>query len=328
MAFLTAENCGSDTYSIEVAKKALEANPLCVRIIEAICEKSGVAYLHVATEMGPQVHEGALANELEALNPLPPNVAAVVAGLKQSGPQPTTVAPVGVELAKASEEAEPSWAAIGRTLQEIDFFQVRRRAEFMSQWWGVDTSGFVRQAMPLVADHPYLPLIKAYGLYTGTRPEGFALYQVLGTMEFVYLRVNMHRAVQFTQIVENPNRLVGDIAWRALQDMDLTAYDIEPTLPINHPDQLRRDANAPLRRAWHARVASPLRHGQGRYVLLSWKEAKDSLDLWAKEHPDHPAITGALARKYSELKDYGQSEKYWQAYLRIAHDAPAHRAGR
>ena len=78
MAFLTAENCGSDTYSIEIAKKALEANPRCVRIIEAICEKSGVAYLHVATEMGPAVHEAALADEMAELSPLPTNVEGAV----------------------------------------------------------------------------------------------------------------------------------------------------------------------------------------------------------------------------------------------------------
>jgi tetratricopeptide (TPR) repeat protein len=328
MAFLTAENCGSDTYSIEIAGKALEANPKCARIIEAICEKSGVAYLHKWTEMGPAVHEAALANEMGELGMLPKNVEGTVAQLRQSGPQPVVAAVVGAELVKSQEEAEPSWAAVGRTLQEIDFYQVRRRAEFMAQWWGVDTSEFVRQATPLVAEHPYFPLIKAYGLYTGRQPGAFEVYQTLGPMEFVDPRVNIGRAVQLTQIMDDNNRLIGEVAWRrALQDMDLTAYDIEPTLPVNHPDQLRSDRYGPLRRAWQARFASPFNAlAKAAYVLLSWNEAEKSLDLWTKrEHPDHPAIFGALGRKYAELKEYDKSEKNWLAYLKIAHDGPAYR---
>ena len=64
-----------------------------------------------------------------------------------------------------ADRAEPSWAILGRIMQDTFFAHAHRRALFMAFMWGIgddQVAPYAEAAKTLIGDHPYMPVIEAY----------------------------------------------------------------------------------------------------------------------------------------------------------------------
>lgn len=325
--FLTVEHCGSESAVIETAKAALEVNPRCMRLVDALCEHSGVSYLHILTEAGPAAERAALAGELHALEPFPQGVIDSVDALKSDWREPGVVAAAASALVDAVQPAEPSWSALGREIQAINFVHVQRRAEFMAQKWGVDASEFVKQSMPLVKDDPFLPVIEAYACFSNGQVNTARLTALTQNLEVTDPRPPMKPAWELRPIMPTPaGKILGGAAmYRSGQESDPTAYDEEESIPLWHLSGVAAtefDVDKARRLQW----VSPFSPTTAAMLILTdWDQARQHAKEWSSQFPGQPLVNFAFATKYSELKEFDKAEPYWRAYLRVAPDAWAYR---
>ena len=61
-------------------------------------------------------------------------------------------------------------------------------------------------------------------------------------------------------------------------------------------------------------------YAMGTLVEADWDEVKDEVPAWRAKVGDAPALLGALGKKYVELKQYDEAEKYLKRYMELSAD--------
>ena len=143
--------------ALRAARAAIDANPECFRAHDALCAVSGVANLHVATTLAPEVLSNAVPRRIAAMPGLP-------AAAKQAADRADEVAMTQafVDASVATGDlAEPSWAALATIVRETRFAFTCRRLEFMRNMWSVPTDEYWQEVRPLVAKHRFRPLLES-----------------------------------------------------------------------------------------------------------------------------------------------------------------------
>lgn len=321
LAYLTLEHSGSTAAVIETGKAALTYSPECFRLIDSMCDVAGVSYLHMLTEMGPSAMVQALRTELPRIKD-PPEVKDAWTKAHTNPDLITDVADVARAMVNAQEPSEPSWSVLGRRIEETNFVQVERRAQFMAKSWGVDAGDFVGSAMPMVKDHPYRSLIESYALGLSSDPE--IRKRLLRNLDLQDPQWQMQAAVLATWDVNTPGKMQGKLAWRTtFAEMDATAWSMEVELltpyadPVNKAEYIHRAA-ALKDASPHCPIAAA--------ALIRWDgdHVAQKFDQWQKEFPSHPAVTGALGRWYSEHGQPEKAEPFLEEYIKSAPDAWAY----
>ena len=64
----------------------------------------------------------------------------------------------------------------------------------------------------------------------------------------------------------------------------------------------------------------------GVLIGAAWDQVKGEVPAWREKVGDAPALIAALGRKYAELKEYGEAEKYLRQYIEISPDPWAYRS--
>src|SRR5207248_3345778 len=136
----------------------------------------GVGSLHQLTTEPPAVLTQALQTKLMPMPGLPATVRQVAPGSANGWEDPSVGAAAARVLVEGGggDRGEPSWASLGRMVQETQFAHVRRRAEFLAKRLGVDAGDYVAQTRPLVIDHPYRNLVEWYGRRESQGPRAAA----------------------------------------------------------------------------------------------------------------------------------------------------------
>ncbi|HEY2587404.1 MAG TPA: hypothetical protein VGI81_16790 [Tepidisphaeraceae bacterium] len=324
LCFLTVEHCGSTSAVLETGKAALEVNPLCMRLVDAMCRHAGVGYLHVLTEMGPGLFRSSLAASLNRLPDLPPDCRAQVCAARRNWQDPAVIASLCKSLVEAPDKAEFSWSALGRLLQEVNFVHVETRTEFLAQQLGSEPAPFVQASAVLVADHPFKPDIDALACYSSGNPDMTRIRRILKDFNIPVLRPPVTPAIRLTMGIDTPDVLQGNAAWRAMgTSVDHTAWDQEEKAAAQYmtsnwtkyPQNYLRIAHHVEDVSPHAPVAIAL------HIICDWNTAQTHVDEWERQFPGHPSVTGALAWQYTRLKEYAKAEPFFRAYLRKAPDA-------
>jgi hypothetical protein len=121
LAFLTVERSGCQAATLNTEKAALELNPRCLRLIDAMCDQTGPGLLNELVEEGPRIFSTTLGSELEKMSRLPQAVIGKVREARRPGGNPEgreTVCQSLIEQgAPENDPLEPSWAALGRRLK-------------------------------------------------------------------------------------------------------------------------------------------------------------------------------------------------------------------
>ena len=307
--YLCAEH-GSQGQTQEAVYAMLAANPECYCVYLSLWRIGGVSILHKATVDAPETFSGTLKRRLLEMPSLPDGVTAAL--------HPTTADVAGRRArlvqamvdAAAADRGEPSWAVPGRMIEEITFVQVAMRADFMKRTWGVDTTEFVQDSLPLVANHPYRAMIEALGLDAVRDKEKFR--NLLKPIDIADVSYSERMLMDMTWNIDTPGKIQGRAAYqRAWMHAD---------------DAVTRIiwGQAPVAKAAAARelmLVSP--HDPLAYDTLinhDWEFAQPHAADWEKEFARSAAVLGALGSRYFKMHALPDAERCMKAYRKLAAD--------
>jgi hypothetical protein len=336
MAFLTVESCGIQSVEVNFAKAALQLNPECARLIEAICNRTGPGPLNEMSVAGPITFGRSLGQRLEAMS-LPQavkdelakrrqNAAAAPPLRRSAGMAETSISasrPAVVRLlidhgAPGRDDGEPSVASLGSLIREVTFVHVRRRADLIVRLWGQDAAGYCAAARPLVAGHRYAAVIDAYGLMHGNAPavwgKPLASIQPKDPWLSSFDLWPMMRAAGMNL----PNK-PGSPDFLAFAGADDIAWDLERTTTWNARPKGNPGFADHVARLKEVSPYTPV--AAALTIKADWAAAEPQVAEWEKRFGDHPALTGALTWKYLVLKRYDEAERWAKRYLKVAPEA-------
>jgi hypothetical protein len=191
LGFLTVENGTSLAALMQFGEAARELNPSCVRLIDAMTNSGGVSAQHQTTLEAAEVFKGAIFRELPKIPGLPQSVRDLMTESQKQANVPKVRADIAAAVVEAGDPsrdvAEPSWATLGRLMQDTYFAQTHRRVYFIAFMWGIDqaeVASFVELAKTLIGDHPYMPVLEAYASWNNW-PKALGL---LKSVQFRALR--------------------------------------------------------------------------------------------------------------------------------------------
>ncbi len=213
----------------------------------------------------------------------------------------------------ADEKAEPSFAFVGRLIQETNFVHVERRVHFMADMWGVDVSDFLQQSKPLIEDHPYRVFVESFGNPQSDRAGKLVLLEVTDPQ---YQMIDMILPVSRLPVLTNS--LTGRAAYnRMIDDIDNTCFDVEPIL------NTYRNASYDLmiKFAHDLLGVSPYSTTAIAYLIQDdWAHSQKQAAEWEAEFPANAAVIGALALKYNELSKPDKAIPLFEKYVKLAPD--------
>jgi hypothetical protein len=125
---------------------------------------------------------------------------------------------------------EPSWAAVGRMLEETHFRHVQRRAYFVRHIWSVPADDYVRDALPTIAGHPYEAVVRMYGQDWPERRK---------------TRSELVRTMAFSEVEMPQEMALSD----ALSQVDPSFGEVLLKLMQRHGDNTYRDCSVLLVKA-------------------------------------------------------------------------------
>jgi tetratricopeptide (TPR) repeat protein len=287
LAFLTVEG-ESPTRTITFAAAALDKTPDSYRLIDAITESGGVSIQHKSTLLGPEVLRTRLGARLLALPGLP-DEAAALARAKEVSPPKVAQALVRAS-APASDPLDPSWAALGRLVEDVAFVQAQRRCHFMRFSWSVPVDEYIAEALPLVADHRYRAVIEAYG--DGPKHDHEKAHALLSRLVLADARAPTRALAQLEKslgVEPPPDRI------HALTHVDHSARDLEYLLAwVDEKYRVSVAKRLYTVSTWSPRACEML-------VLRDWASMRSQVATIERTFDQHPVVLIALAKR--ERKD-------------------------
>lgn len=327
LAVLALEH--SDTYNYTVLRGglALDQIPECYRVHDILCARGGVGLLHQVTELAPTTLTETLPKRLTEMSDLPAGVKSLMKAGRSAGLLERLIGAddtPGIPRAKlvrtllaASDEsgdlAEPSWAVLGRMIEETTFVQVFRRVHFMRHTWSVPIDDYLRESLPLIADHPYKAVIENHGPDSHVQSE--ELKTAVKDLHLVDVGFIMQPAIQATWGSKTPDRIQGNNAWAlAFRHTDVTAWDLYNAYWYAN----RQERSSYAHRLLRVSPYSP----QARAGLIHWDWgfAEPRAAEWEGQNAEYPTLHAALGQKYSNLKRYGDAERCLKKYIALSPD--------
>jgi tetratricopeptide (TPR) repeat protein len=306
LRLLTLEYPPMTDVALRAARAAISANPECFRAHDALCEVSGIANLHVATTLAPEVLSQAVPRRIASMKDVP-------AAARKAAERADEVAMTqGLDDASipAGDLAEPSWGALARIVRETRFAFTYRRLDFMAYKWSVPTDDYWEEVRPLVAAHRFRPFLEAH-VTGGSRPDLRSFFATLDTTD---LGVNAIPLIAFEarlQAAASQERLTGIMWSRAdttVRDISklVTAYQKKPGGVNSARQLLRLSPNSPFAMA--------------ELIENAWSEAEKKVPEWQKEGGDHPTFVAAMARHYVAAAQTDPAEKALKRSIELSPD--------
>jgi tetratricopeptide (TPR) repeat protein len=303
---MTLEHPPHTDVALRAARTAIDANPECFRAHDALCSVSGVANLHVATTVAPEVLSKAVSRRITAVFGLPE---AVRKAAERCDEVEMTQALDAASVA-ATDLAEPSWGALARIVRETRFAFTCRRLEFMSTMWNVPTDDYWKQVRSLVATHRFCPLLESFV----TGPASPALANFMAALDTTDLDFNAMPLIRLAGRVEHTsagNKLSGIVMLLA----DWTVRDLAMSLDsYSRPPHSVDRAHKLLAISPHSPLA------MSHLIADAWDEAEKEREKWQKVVDDHPTFVAALARHFVQAGRTEEAEKSLKRSIELSPD--------
>ena len=301
LCYLTLENAESASLPMEVGKAALEVEAGNARLIDSMCDRAGVAYLHVLTELGPEAFSKLMLARLKPMTDLPKSVRDAGRNNWQSPATRAAAARAMVDAGAPGRDAgEPSWAVLGRQVQEVHFVHSYRRAYFMARQWGVDARGYLREVDPMLADHPYGPWITA--VVQGPQSLGDRRLSEIPLIDY-----ELHKGDILDAVVQARYRAVPKYSGDVSLHLNRTVPHLE--------NNLRRPNAKPVDAAVLREVSPRSPAAMAFLIEHAWDEHADEAKAWEKESDDHPTVMAAFARRHTAAGDLAEAERFLRRYV-------------
>lgn len=323
-AFLAIEHSGATQSTIDVARRALDANPANLRLLMSIDHLGGPG---TAAPAGAEASE-ALAVRVASIDSVP-GIPAEVATLVQRLRGPVSV-PGGrskvvaaLHAAGQTDTGEPSWHSVARQIEDLSFMCVMQEAYDRNLRQGVGAAAVIDASTHLVAGHRYRSFLDVLRYRRDDSDSRYndALAKVTiddptYAMEWVrrYWQesaIKTRTQAKWDDLGNNGDATAFDYAIRA------KAYDMGRLLVGQRElewivDVLRRTA-----------PDSPILHACETY--LDWSKAEPRAEQWLAESGDYPALTLALARGYERAGRFEKAIEMYGRYLAVSNDFAVYR---
>jgi len=319
LAFLTVELNGAGSVLLETGKTLLSANPQCYRVVDTMIDEAGVRYNHRLTMHGLQMLGAAAPQHLRAMEGVPPSVSAFVlfGGRGWDAIPLSRVAGLLVDDALESTEPDPSWAMLGRLIQETQYRQIQQRLAFMAHQWNVSVDETLAQLCPAVADHRFVAVLDSYAYsWARDREMMVKLFDEMVVPEPHYWMGGMYRQIR-PLVMEKHERLgkfYDDQWWNS----DATYDELAKRIHTHRAEHRLRYAR------WMREISPHAPIQISTFIRDDWENVQDKIDGWRQTYGHFPSVQSALARK---LQDDGRDEEaieMWERYLQHAHDTNAY----
>lgn len=278
LGFLLFEECRNDVLEVRKLREAIDANPECYYLYEAMMEMGGIGLMGEGHRGSTLIMGDRLRGRLEAMKaPL------------DDGPR------IWDPLLRAADDAgEPSWPALGRIVQYQVFGQVWRKAT-VDERRNAGPARDVEAARPLWEDHPYRALIESFLLDRRRQPaEWKALVAKLTIVD---------PELQLNPIFRMNDGARQDVAWRA---QDEIARDLETKILYLRDDQ-KGEHGSRGRALLAVSPHNPM--GVRALIPYDWDTVKDRAEEWERHFDAHPQVLLELGRKYRELRRVDDAER-------------------
>jgi tetratricopeptide (TPR) repeat protein len=283
----------------------------CCLAFDAICENGQLGEWHIATVAAPSEFTKIFPTKLKSLNSLPDSVKQA---LDQRRDEPDLVEALDKAGLPGKDSGELSWGVLAHLAREARFMHAQRRLHFMANMWHVPAADAFQEFRPLVARHRFYPFLQ---YIIQPRRGGIpALSAMADHLDMAEIEPTELPLIDALREIKHP---AGEEAWgsSALQ-VSLLERDIA--------ERLRRTNAA---RDHFGRILLNINpysaHAMGILVEVAWDQVKGEVPTWREKVGDAPALIAALGRKYAELKQYDEAEKYLRQYMEISPDPWAYR---
>jgi tetratricopeptide (TPR) repeat protein len=304
------------TLVIGLARAALRVNPECYRIHDALGDHGGVANLHQATTLGFELFTRAFPRRVRELPGLPASVASALEG---RGGEPEVVRALVVAGAPGKDPDEPSWDVLGRLAREVRFAQVYRRIKFMRLYWQVPSGDFLEEVRPLVAAHPFRPMLDA----PLVRRNGRTGFDPRTDLELRDVDATFPDLLTICQMKEDD--WARKLFQRAGDQSDVVAGDVRMLARITQQERYEMD------RLKEVSPHSPLL--AALTIEKDWETARPQAKGWERQFAGYPAVLGALGRRYAQFAQHEDARRCLEASIALSPDpwafealAASHRA--
>ena len=304
---LTLEHPPHTDVALRAARAAIEASPECFRADDALCEVSGVANLHIATTLAPEVLSKSVPRRIAAIPGLP-DAARKAAERVDEVAMTRALDDASVP---AGDAAEPSWGALAKIVRETRFAFTCRRLDFMRNMWSVPTDDYWDEVRPLVATHRFRPVLESYV----TGPESPDFKGFMADLDTTDLRLTWMPLIRLAGTLD-PNAsgghklngivlLLADWTVRDLS-MSLSYYSRPPHSADRAGKLLAVSPNSPLAMA--------------QLIQDNWDEAEKKLQEWQKVVGDHPTFVAAMARHDVKVGRTDRAERGLKRSIELSPD--------
>jgi tetratricopeptide (TPR) repeat protein len=290
------------------AKDVLAFEPTCYRAHDVMCQVGGLTNLQETTEIGPAVLARTLAEKLRAVDSFPRAVLTNVDNAK--GVDPAIFKALKQAGAPSADAGEPSWAVLGRLIQEIRFVQIYRRLHLMRTVWSVPVAEFWNESAATVAEHPYRSYLETL---VWARPQANrALVDQIEQIDIANVQVV---SVSMLSAIYRSQHPKARLAWTfAVQHIDNNAHDLAEL--VQNSDALDK----PVRAQSLLAVSPKSLFAKAVIIEKDWDRAKPHLAEWERDAEGSPALLAALAKRYTELGKTEQAERALLRYIRFSPD--------
>jgi tetratricopeptide (TPR) repeat protein len=321
LALLSVEHSDSQGAIMSLAQSALALNPNCLRIIDKMCDETGPGMLNDLTERGPAVFSDLLPARLQSLPLFPKQLSDQIDGFRRPGGNPNGRQTICQELIDQGtpdkDSTEPSWAALGRLVQETTFAHIERQADLISRQWGVDASDYVNQVQPLIAGHPFKFVIDVYGIAHSS--DAATLKRTLdesqpAAMASTLQQIHVYYLETWIQ-AHGPDS--AKFYWGCINaNFDCNSFDLEDQLNSSQGGENTDWGQRTLERLKQVSPESPVLVAAN--VRGHWSDA-DAVK-WEADHGDYPCVALALGSKYTQRKRWADAERNLRRYISVSPD--------
>lgn len=319
LALLNVETHAGDRMTQQAADFAIQHAPRCLRPYDVLCARAGVSAGHRATVDGPEALADLLADELPKLEDLPHDVRAVLP--ENRGGYRRAVSRHAIAMAlvntpdRSAQVAEPSWAALGRIIEEAHFVQLERRLYFLAYMLSVDHDqlvAFSRQVLPSAQGHPLANVLESYQYLSGDDAAKLAgLFDALKALDAGFglqpaLRQARHSGAHRRENIEELRQAMYDQKDQISSEVSL----------------LLDEWTDPHWKLWYARVLADIDprspHAAATFIEYEWEKTQDRLPQWEKDYAWQPAVIRALVPRLRQAHRHSQAVELCERYIAVA----------
>ena len=305
LSFVALEDTRAVELEREKALELLAAEPECYRVLDVLATIAPVESRDAWTARGPELLESTLATRLEALPGLPDEA-------KARGKKGVARAVAALVAAADGDREEPSWAVLGRVLEDTAILQAYRRIDYLQADRKGELADYVDGLRALLRHHPYGKFLRSFA-FERSSAERKELLEDMEIADASYDHVPL-----ITGTWGEAGETRGQGAWNGayfhLDSIERDARQIVVSSGQSSPDQLRRNAGWLQGVSPHSALAVATR------FRVEWEKiAAYAADQEARSQS--PDVLEALAEHWDKARKPRPALRCWRKRVALSPDA-------